>query len=520
MHEQIRSLVDEYEVTLDGLGDITVDEVLARADPDGRAATALRRDRRSDPSSSRLGLVAAVCLLIGGLVAVLAWTGREQPSSLAPPLTSPPGTQLGDSTPTTLVSGVELFVWPGPDRSFATVGELVGAFVDTQLGWTAYDLVGDTDDQQQPQSFTLQNGDLGADVPVIAVPSPNGWGFVQVGDHEMSISVGPSVDGGAPVLTFVPIDGAVTHSITALLTHGGSLTFESATSPVEIPVEPNIGVASVLVLGQDAAGVVIGATGGQFLIADDVAEPAPTAPPTTAADTTAPIVSAESTVPVDSALAAAMQVDGRVLVLNATTTGGIAGDLTARLRASGYDVAEPDNAAGGVRLAASIVYTQPDMPNSMLPTSIANVLDIGRWETIGQQDLPALTPAMIESNDLIIVLGDDLADAPWRELEGSLIDGGVGRLLILDATSTDRGRATVDAVAVALRADGVDVVNVADSTVTFEGTMLMPIAEPSAWTFAVAELAGVGGFDTWTPSLLDGALPPDVGAVLVVGEPG
>ncbi|MEZ5297694.1 MAG: LytR C-terminal domain-containing protein [Ilumatobacteraceae bacterium] len=230
----------------------------------------------------------------------------------------------------------------------------------------------------------------------------------------MGIGVGPSVDGGAPVLTFVPIDGAVTHSITALLTHGRSLTFESATSPVEIPVEPNIGVASVLVLGQDAAGVVIGATGGQFLIADDVAEPAPTAPPTTAADTTAPIVSAESTVPVDSALAAAMQVDGRVLVLNATTTGGIAGDLTARLRASGYDVAEPDNAAGGVRLAASIVYTQPDMPNSMLPTSIANVLDIGRWEAIGQQDMPALTPAMIESNDLIIVLGDDLAGAPWR----------------------------------------------------------------------------------------------------------
>ncbi len=35
---------------------------------------------------------------------------------------------------------------------------------------------------------------------------------------------------------------------------------------------------------------------------------------------------------------------------------------------------------------------------------------------------------------------------------------------------------------------------------------------------AVAKLSGVGGFDTWTPSLLDGDVPEGVAAVLVVGD--
>ncbi len=511
VRERIRVMVEEFEDTLDDLGDITVDEIVARAN--GGRATSLRGPGPADRSGLRLGLVAAVCMLVGGMVAVLAWTGREQPASLTPP----PGTESRASTPTTLVAGAELFVWPGPDRSFATVGELVAAFVDTQLNWTAYDLIGEVDEQQQPQSFTIHNGDLSVGIPAIAVPSPNGWGFVQIGDGSMSIGVGPTVDGGAPVLAFDPIDGAVSYSITSLLDHGGTVTFEAATTEVEIPVEPNIGVASVLVLGRDASDVVVGAVGGQFLIGDDLVAPAPTTPPTTAADSVDPT---DSTVPVGSALAEAMQVEGRVLVLNATYTGGIAGDLTERLRASGYDVAEPDNAADGVQLAESILYTQPGMPNSMLPTSIANVLDIGRWETIGEQAMPALTPEMIGSNDLIIVLGDDLADAPWTEGPDVLVDQGVARLLILDATSTDLGRQALDELQRRLIADGVAVVGVRASTTPFDDTMLMPIAEPTAWTHAVAELAGVGGFDTWTPSLYEGGLPADVGAVLVVGDPG
>lgn len=177
------------------------------------------------------------------------------------------------------------------------------------------------------------------------------------------------------------------------------------------------------------------------------------------------------------------------------------------------------NAADGTRLTESIIYTKPDLPNAVLPTLIANALGIGRWETIGAQATPALTVEMIESADVVIVLGDDLADAPWQDWSGRLIDPGVGRLLILDATSADRGKAVVDDVARRLRADGVDVSGIADSTTTFDDTMLMPVSEPSAWTYAVAELAEIGGFDTWSPSLLDRGLPGDIDAVLVVGEP-
>lgn len=71
-----------------------------------------------------------------------------------------------------------------------------------------------------------------------------------------------------------------------------------------------------------------------------------------------------------------------------------------------------------------------------------------------------------------------------------------------------------------LRAEGDDIPDVASAPMTFEDTMLMPVSEPSAWTYVVAEVAGNGGFDTWTPSLLDGGLPGAVAAVLVVGEPG
>lgn len=93
------------------------------------------------------------------------------------------------------------------------------------------------------------------------------------------------------------------------------------------------------------------------------------------------------------------------------------------------------------------------------------------------------------------------------------------RLLILDATSTERGQAMVDDLARRLRRDGDDVSGIADSTTAFDDMMLIPVNEPSAWTYGVAKLAGIGGFDTWTPSLVDGDLPGDVDAVIVVGEP-
>ena len=46
---------------------------------------------------------------------------------------------------------------------------------------------------------------------------------------------------------------------------------------------------------------------------------------------------------------------------------------------------------------------------------IASAFVIGRWETIGEQARTALSPELIGANDVIIVLGNDLSDAPWTE---------------------------------------------------------------------------------------------------------
>lgn len=79
-----------------------------------------------------------------------------------------------------------------------------------------------------------------------------------------------------------------------------------------MPVEANDGVASALVLGMNADGVVIGASGGQFLMGDDeLVSPSPTAPATSAVEV--PAESSDGNPPPDSPLAAAMRVEGRVL---------------------------------------------------------------------------------------------------------------------------------------------------------------------------------------------------------------
>lgn len=225
-----------------------------------------------------------------------------------------------------------------------------------------------------------------------------------------------------------------------------------------------------------------------------------------------------TTVAAESALAEALRPDGRVLVVNASSVAGLAGSLSSALELSGYDVLEPVDAADGQVLDTSIMYTQPDMPNSMIPTSIANAFPIPTWETLRDQPTPALTFEMRDGADVIIVLGRDLADAPWTAASTPLIDPGIGRLLIVDAGTTDQSHQAATARADELRNAGVDVADIVTATTAVEETMLMPIGETTPWTYAIADLAGIGGFDTWTPSLIAGPIPEGVTAVLVIAN--
>lgn len=70
----------------------------------------------------------------------------------------------------------------------------------------------------------------------------------------------------------------------------------------------------------------------------------------------------------------------------------------------------------------------------------------------------------------------------------------------------------------ALRAAGIDIAGIVTATAAVEQTMLMPIGQSTPWTFAIAELADVGGFDTWNPSLVTEPIPEGVTAALVISD--
>ena len=242
----------------------------------------------------------------------------------------------------------------------------------------------------------------------------------------------------------------------------------------------------------------------------------PAATDATAAATTA--VTASTTAAIaGTALAAALEPDGTVLVVNASQTDGIAVSLSNALEQSGYDVVAPTSATGGVLLSQSAIYFHPDRVTAAV-NAITNAVPIPFGEDLHGQLIPGLDDAMLASADIIVVLGDDLAGAPWEKEGTQLIDQGIGTLLVVDATTTAAGHDRAEQRAQQLRADGVDVADVVKSTRPVEASMLMPTGESTPWAFAVAALAGIGGFDTWDATLVAAPLPAGVVAVLLIAD--
>ena len=214
-------------------------------------------------------------------------------------------------------------------------------------------------------------------------------------------------------------------------------------------------------------------------------------------------------------LAAALGVDARVLVVNASTNPGLADSLREALTLSGYRAVQSVDAPNGTVLEESTMYTPPSAPLS-LPNGLGPVLKI-RWE----EAAPPSSFVTTETNDdapTVLVLGNDLSHAPWQDTPAPLVDLGIGRLVIVDATTNDRGHEQVNARAEALRAAGVEVAAILSASRPVEQTMLMPIGTATPWTFAVDELAIVGGFDTWTPDLINDPLPVNATAALIIGD--
>lgn len=392
------------------------------------------------------------------------------------------------------------FVWPAPAQDLASVEELVAAFAGEVLGWDTFDLEGDITGESQPQFVTLRHRELGVAVTGLAVPSPEGWGFVQVGSQ---MSAGLHEPAGV-ALDYSLGTEVVEVSVTVRLANGTVRTLEGGATQTVVSDTAIDELVTVLIVGSDATGRVVAVVGGQFG-ADDVISPSVRPDP-------------EVTVTGDGRLEAALQPTGRIVVVNAAGVGGLAGSLSAELRALGLDVLDPENAPSGVLLDTSIVYVRPGGSFFSLIEYLLAALDVPSLQELSGRETPALSPDVIESADVIVVLGADLATAPWQA-EPLLppLDPGIGTLLILDATDAGESAGPASAFADDLRRAGVQIAGIALATRTFDETMLMPVGGATPWTFAVAKLAGVGGFDGWTPGLLDGELPEGVTAVLVVG---
>jgi hypothetical protein len=110
-----------------------------------------------------------------------------------------------------------------------------------------------------------------------------------------------------------------------------------------------------------------------------------------------------------------------VMVANANTVGGSAGNMTRTLELAGYTMVDPVNASGP-NITESIVYYDESQASAQdVANSVA--LDLG-----GVEVLVLPTPAPTESGDIgdagvLVLLGDDQAGKTLEELSGTSADG-------------------------------------------------------------------------------------------------
>jgi hypothetical protein len=266
VREQIRQLAAAFDEVVDN---ITAAEVSGRVgtpitfhDVEHQTRDVLATGSR--PSARRLSIAAVWVLIVVGVVGTLVWVERNGPP---PSATRSPSTTGSAAAP----AAFGQFVWPAPPRNFATLDDLVGAFATEVLAWDAWDVVGDVNGTFQPQVFTLAGSSVDASVRLVAIPSPEGWGFVQIGETMSASAEQP----GDLVLT-VPIGvGAESGSVVIRLSDGTTRESTDLTGQVVFSGVRVEDLVSALAVGRDADGRALSAVGGVFR--DDSA-PAATVP--------------------------------------------------------------------------------------------------------------------------------------------------------------------------------------------------------------------------------------------------
>ncbi len=185
-------------------------------------------------------------------------------------------------------------------------------------------------------------------------------------------------------------------------------------------------VGSWLTIALAVIAVIIG-----FLILNNITDegggsaidPGAITEPTTPVDGTGPDVSID--VPVTEATTTTTTVPrvttgASVMVANANTVGGSAGNMTRTLELAGYTMVDPVNASGPNITESIVYYDESQAAAQDVANSVA--LDLG-----GVDVLVLPTPAPTESGDIgdagvLVLLGDDQAGKTLEELSGTSAD--------------------------------------------------------------------------------------------------
>ena len=284
--EQIRQLAAAIDEVVD---DISVAEVRNRVGPpipfhDVEQPTGDAAAIGSRSSARHLSIAAAWVLLVVGVVGTLVWVERNGP---------PPSATPSPSTAAAAPASFGQFVWPARDRSYASVDDLITGFTVEVLGWDESEWKVGTStlsDTSEPQAFRLVNAVLESDVAMIAVPSPQGWGFVQIGEG-LAASAGQS---GTIMLTWPTVAGATSSAVTIRLSDGSSMEATTDSGRVEVPGARLDDLVSALVVIRDATGHALTAIGGGFT---DGMAPTATVPGSIPGPTTTLAVAAEQSIP-------------------------------------------------------------------------------------------------------------------------------------------------------------------------------------------------------------------------------
>lgn len=147
----------------------------------------------------------------------------------------------------------------------------------------------------------------------------------------------------------------------------------------------------------------------------------------------------------------------------------------------------------------------------------ARVLDNGQWQVgIYCINDGGYLIQVLPTNATLPPTADTLPPTSTQTQADAPLDAAVVAIL-----HTPDQQLAADALADALRARGVSVELVAESTRSFEQTMLMPVSgESNPTSVALDNLIGIGGFDALTPNLSTTPLPASVTDVIILGQDG